>query len=431
MGLTTEPNSRETRRPLNRWPFSFADSRLNPWRGLGGLPREVWLLFATNLINRAGMMVLPFLVVYLTRERHFSAGQAGLALAFYGAAAIVAGPISGRVSDRIGALSVMRASLLMSGTVLMLFPLAHSRPAVYGMTMLWAGCAELFRPASLAAITHVVSAEQRKPAYALNRLAINLGMSIGPALGGFLAAVSFRAMFVVDAGTTILAGVVLTLLPWQKATGGSLDMKDGMNSPADARSLVHDKRLLIFLVATFLVGIVFFQHESALPLYLVQYLSQSPAFYGMLFTINTLLIVALEVPLNRATAHWPNAWALFMGCMLFAIGFGSLAFVTSATGVVVTVVFWTFGEMMLFPAMAAHLGEIAPIERRGAYMGAYSMSLSVALASGPWLGTQLLASTGPIGVWSIMFVLGALAAVLMVYGAPHRRPIRVAVAAES
>jgi len=430
MGLTTEPNSRETRRPLNRWPFSFADSRLNPWRGLGGLPREVWLLFATNLINRAGMMVLPFLVVYLTRDRHFTLVQAGFALAVYGAAAIAAGPISGWLSDRIGALPIMRASLLMSGSVVLLFPLARSRAAVYAATALWAACAELFRPASLAAITHVVASEERKPAYALNRLAINLGMSIGPALGGFLAAVSFRAMFLVDALTTIIAGLVLTFAPWHAATGGRSVDSDSL-SRGDTRSLLHDRRLLIFLSASFLVGIVFFQHESALPLYLVQYLSLSPAFYGGLFTVNTLLIVALEVPLNRATSHWPNAWALFTGCMLFAIGFGSLAVVSSATGVLVTVVLWTFGEMMLFPAMSAHLGDIAPVEQRGAYMGAYSMSLSVALASGPWLGTQLLASAGPIGVWSIMFVLGALAAVLMVYGAPDRRPLRVAVAAES
>src|SRR5947207_8881343 len=255
MGLTTEPNSSETRRPLNRWPFSFAGSRLNPWRGLGGLPREVWLLCATNLINRAGMMVLPFLVLYLTRERHFSAGQAGLALAFYGAAAIIAGPISGSLSDRIGALPIMRASLLLSGSVLLLFPLAHSRAAVYGTTILWAGCAELFRPASLAAITHVVSPEQRKPAYALNRLAINLGMSIGPALGGFLAAVSFRAMFLVDALTTIVAGVVLSVSTWTAATGGSQQASAAEDVP-DARSLLPDWRLLVFLGASFLVGIV-------------------------------------------------------------------------------------------------------------------------------------------------------------------------------
>src|SRR5947209_4611420 len=247
MGLTTEPNSRETKRPLNRWPFSFADSRLNPWRGLGGLPREVWLLFATNLINRAGMMVLPFLVVYLTRDRQFTLGQAGFALAVYGTAAIIAGPISGWLSDRIGALPIMRASLLMSGSVVLFFPLAHSRGAVYAATALWAACAELFRPASLAVITHVVASQQRKPAYALNRLAINLGMSVGPALGGFLAAVSFRAMFLVDAMTTIVAGLVLSLSRWRASTRQSIGDIEKSEQRADARSLLYDWRLMVFL----------------------------------------------------------------------------------------------------------------------------------------------------------------------------------------
>jgi len=176
---------------------------------------------------------------------------------------------------------------------------------------------------------------------------------------------------------------------------------------------------------------VFFQHESALPLYLVQYLHLSPAFYGMLFTINTLLIVALEVPIVTATAHWPNVRSLIIGCMLFAIGFGSLSVIASPGGVIATVVIWTFGEMLLFPAMSAHMAEIAPENRRGAYMGAYSMALSLALTVGPWMGTQLLAVLGPIRVWFVMFALGALAALLMVFSVPRRRPSHVVVAAES
>jgi MFS family permease len=430
MALTNEPTINEAKRPPDWWPFAFAQSRLNPWRGLGGLPREIWLLFATNLVNRAGMMVLPFLVLYLTRALHFSAARAGFVFAVYGASAIIAGPISGKLSDRIGALPIMRASLVSSGIALLLFPLAKSYAAVIAITIAWAACAELFRPASLAAITHVVSPSQRRAAFALNRLAINLGMSIGPALGGFLATVSFRAMFAVDAVTTLLAGAVLSLTTWQLSTGGREAQSEG-EIQLEMRSILRDRRLAIFLVGSVLVGIVFFQHESALPLYMVEYLRMSPAFYGTLFTINTLLIVALEVPLNAATSRWPNTWSLVVGSLLFAVGFGGLAFVSSVPGVTGLVIVWTFGEMMLFPAMAAHLGEIAPASLRGTYMGAYSMSLSVALTLGPWLGTQLLASTGPLGVWSIMFALGVLAAALMVYAAPPHRRRRAAVVAES
>ena len=420
--------SEKGRRPPDRWPFSFAGSRLNPWRGLAGLPREVWLLFATNLINRAGMMVLPFLVVYLTRALHFSAPRAGFIFAIYGATAIVVGPISGKLSDQIGALPIMRASLLSSGIALFLYPFAKTFGAVVVVTIAWAGCSELFRPASLAAIAHVVSPEQRKPAFALNRLAINLGMSIGPALGGFLATVSFRSMFVVDSATTIIAGTVLSLTTWRLSTGGA-SISSETDSHLEVRSIFRDRRLAVFLVASVLVGIVFFQHESALPLYIVEFLHMSPAFYGTLFTINTLLIVALEVPLNQATAHWPNTWSLVAGCLLFAVGFGALAFISSALGILAMVIVWTFGEMMLFPAMAAHLGEVAPQALRGTYMGAYSMSLSIALTLGPWMGAQLLGATGPVGVWSVMFVLGVLGAVLMVYAAPphlRRRAVDVA-----
>ncbi len=431
MGLTTEPTIREAKRPPDRWPLSFVRSPLNPWRGLSGLPREVWLLFATNLINRAGMMILPFLVLYLTRELHFSLARAGFVFAVYGATATLTGPMAGKLSDRIGALPIMRASLISSGLALLLYPLARSFPMVVGMTVLWAACAEMFRPTSLAAITHVVTAAQRKPAYALNRLAINLGMSIGPALGGFLATVSFRAMFVVDAATTLVAGAVLTLTAWRLATGGRGTPPPVDDAHIEVRSIFRDRRLAIFLLASVMVGIVFFQHESALPLYMVQYLGMSPAFYGTLFTINTLLIVALEVPLSAATARWPNTWSLVTGSLLFAIGFGGLAFLSSAGGILALVVIWTFGEMMLFPAMAAHLGEVAPVSLRGAYMGAYSMSLSIALTLGPWMGTQLLGAIGPAGVWSVMFALGVLAAALMVYAAPPHLRRRAVAAVES
>jgi MFS family permease len=405
-------------------------SMRNPWATLSGLPREIWILFTANLVNRAGMMVLPMLLIYLTRDLGFAPARAGFVFAVYGITAIVVGPIAGRLSDRVGPLPLMRASLLISGSLILMYPLARSYAAVLAITALWAAAAELFRPASLSAITGVVPSAQRKAAFAVHRLAINLGMSVGPALGGFLAAVSFRAMFAVDGVTSIAAGIVLSAFPWTPAAEDEAATESTQSAQWTAQS-VFSPRFLVFLLGVVLTGIVFFQHEGAMPLFIIGNLHLTPAFYGILFTINTLLIVALEVPLNAATSHWKNRNTMVLAAMLFAFGFGALAIVTSAAGVVATVVIWTFGEMLLFPSMSAHMGAIAPPERRGTYMGTYSMALSTAFAVGPWLGTVLYARYGPSMVWVAMFFIGTVSAGLLSFATPRPRAIPAAAAAGS
>src|ERR1051325_3314044 len=151
---------------------------LNPWRGLKGLPREIWVLFMTTLVNRAGTMALPFLVLYLTRSRGLSAGQAGLTLGVYGVGAMITAPISGALTDRIGSLLVMKGSLVFSALLLFLFPFIPDYRGVLLLTFLWAMANEAFRPASLSATAEYVAPENRKTAMAVGRVAINLGMSI-------------------------------------------------------------------------------------------------------------------------------------------------------------------------------------------------------------------------------------------------------------
>jgi predicted MFS family arabinose efflux permease len=111
---------------------------MNPWRGLRELPRQIWILFAATLVNRCGTMVLPFLVLYLTRELKISVSHAALALTIYGVAALLTMPVSGWVTDRLGSLIVMRASLLLSGLALFLFPLAHHFVAILFITFAFA-----------------------------------------------------------------------------------------------------------------------------------------------------------------------------------------------------------------------------------------------------------------------------------------------------
>lgn len=389
---------------------------MNIWRSLRGLPRDVWVLAISSLVNRAGTMVLPFLVLYLTRQLGFSAPRAGFALAVYGAGSIIAAPLAGRFSDLIGPLPIMRASLIGTGLLLLIFPFVESYEGVIALTLAWALVSEAFRPANLAMIAEVVPQEQLKPAYALIRLAINLGMSIGPAVAGFIAAHSFEWIFVVDAVTTLAAGAVLLATPF---SGGKRAKREANDSASDAAvfrsSVLDDRRMLLFLSALFLVGFVFFQHEGALPLFLVQDLQLSPAFYGLLFTVNTVMIVFMEVPLNAATSHWPHRRALAIGALLFALGSGAFAFAGGPATVIFAIVIWTFGEMLLFPQASAYVAEIAPPARRGQYMGAYSLAFNLAFAVAPWAGTSTFAQFGAKVLWIGVFAIGATSAVMMLF----------------
>lgn len=381
---------------------------LNPWRGLRGLPREIWLLFGATLVNRAGTMALPFLVLYLTRGLQLSGGYAGFALTAYGVGALVGTQLGGRLSDRVGPLAVMRASLLLSGGVLLLFPLLQGYAAIVAATFAWAVIGEAFRPASLAVTTDLVAPAQRKAAFAVSRLAINLGMSVGPAVGGFLATVSFPVLFLVDGITSLVAAAVLLLALWRVPP-----REAGEHASAVPTGVLSDRSARLFLAGVFLVAVVFLQHEGAMPLFLVRDLGYTESFYGLLFTVNTVLIILLEVPLNGWMAEWPHRRALVLGAMLTAAGFGLLAVSTSVWEVVATVVVWTFGEMILFPTAATYVSELAPPARRGEYMGAYSMAFSLAFVVGPWAGTALLERAGGGVLWGAVFACGALAALLM------------------
>lgn len=380
---------------------------MNAWRDLARLPRRLWILAAANLVNRAGTMALPFLSLYLIKARGFAPGAAGAMLAVYGATAFVVGPVSGALCDRWGANRVMVGSLGISGLVLLGFPLARTLPQVAVMTALWALSAEAFRPAGMTVVSESAPADMRKQANALHRLSVNLGMSVGPAVGGFLAAVSFPALFYIDGVTTLAAAA---LLSWFLADAGPARAAESRGLPS-LRALA-DPTLRYCVLAAIPVALVFFQNDGALPVFLVRDLGLKESAFGLIFTLNTVLIVVCEIPLNHATAHWSYRRTLGLGAALFAAGYGAHAFAHRFWQVALATAVWTFGEMIFLPGLSAFVAEISPDGRRGEYMGLYSMSFSLAFMAGPWAGLAVLSRWGPAALWTTAFVIGASAAVL-------------------
>jgi predicted MFS family arabinose efflux permease len=388
---------------------------LKYWTSLRDLPRPVWVVFSSTLVNRAGSMVLSFLVLYLTRERGFSAEHAGFMMFLYGVGAIVTGPFAGRLADRWGAVPVMRASLFLSGVTLLVYPLARTLPAIIAATVALAMLTEAFRPAAMAFFGEAVEPARRKSAFAVYRLAINLGMAIGPAIGGILATISFRYLFLVDGATSLAAAIVLVVAALPLAAKRKGVPHESLPTTMRRRLAIGahaDRRFLFFLASVLPVTVIFFQHISSMPLFIVQDLGLSAATFGLLFSLNCLIIVIFEVPLNVATAHWSHRRTLALGALLSGAGFGAMAFARDFWSLAATVVIWTFGEMLFFPASAAYATDVAPDERRGEYSGLYTMTFSVAFAIGPWAGTVVLERLGARILWSLTFVLGLIAAAM-------------------
>ena len=379
--------------------------RVNPWRGLSGLPSSVWLVCASTLVNRLGTMAMPFLVLYLIQDRRWTAEDAGLAMAVYGAGALVTGPLAGRLADRLGHARVLQASLWSSGLAMALVPMVESRLLLFPLIALWSALTQAFWPSAMALLVGAAPPEQRRAVYALHRLAVNLGMAVGPAAGGLIAHFSFRWVFWVDALTTLASALILAIFLRVPEQPAAREMP--------GRSPWRDGRLAYLLLGFLPVLIVFFQIEGPLPLWVVRDLGFGTRFFGLIFTVNTLLIVALEVALNLGMAAWPHRRLLLLGSLCYALGFGLTGLATTRSLLLGTVVLWTFGEMILLPAMADAVATLAPADRRGEYMGLYSLCYAAALTVGPWLGVLVYSRLGAMVTWAGCALLGLASAALL------------------
>ncbi len=363
---------------------------MNPWKGLSGLPRCIWMLALSTLINRLGTMVMFFMTLYLVQGRGWKEAEAATAMLLYGLGALAVSPFSGRLADRMGHRRLLAWSLVSSALVLMLIPWAGSKALFYPLVVLWSALNQAFWPASGALIADLTAPEQRKQAFVLHRLASNLGIALGPAAGGLIAQHSFRALFWIDGLTTLLGAAVL--VAWVPATavvaheGGSL-------------SGWRDRNLLFLLLGLLPVTLVFTQIHGSLPLWVSRDLAYGPRIFGLVFTLNTVLILLLEVALNTRLANWRPGRQLALGSLLIAMGFGFTGLAQTLPLLALTVIAWSLGEMILLPASSEAVASLAPADRRGEYMGLYSLSWTLGMTLGPGLGLLIYAGSGPRVLW--------------------------------
>jgi MFS family permease len=394
----------------------MAEERRTLRAGIRSLPGPVWILCAGSFVNRFGSFVAVFLVLYL-REKGYSIAEAGFVVSLYGAGNVMAAAVGGLVADRLGRRNAIAISMFTSAATLLALSQADEIVLIGALTILAGLTGEMYRPASAALLTDLVPAGQRLPAFALNRLAINLGFAAGPATAGLLADRSFTYLFVGDALTSLVFGALaLAALP------EGVRARRGDERRGEAiRTIARDRAFLFFLVSSILGAFVYFQANATFPLH-VKENGLSNADYGLLISLNGLAIVLLELPFTSITQRFPAIPTLAVGSILVGLGFALNAWAESLAALAFTVLIWTIGEIVYAPVASAYVADIAPVHLRGRYQGAWGLMWGLAFMLGPGLGAVFFAWNGD-AFWLFCGVLGALSAGLLLAGSsPPRSP---------
>lgn len=386
-------------------------------RDVRDLPRTAWVIYAGTFINRFGSFVLTFLVLILVK-RGYSPAEAGIAASAYGVGSVAAAMIGGQLADRFGRRRTIALSMFSGAAVILLLWRAQALPAIIALAALAGMTGELYRPAAAALLADVTPAGRRVVTFALYRLAVNAGFALGPAVAGYLAASSFTIIFIGDAVTCALYGVlVLVAVPrsFDRPIEVPLRRDEGESAargPSALRMIAADRALLSVLLASVAIGFVY--HQSTVTMALeVDARGLPTSAYGFLASLNGAICLLLELPVAAVTAR-AAAWIpLAVGAALTGAGFGGIAVAATFWALAVTVVVWSLGEIVQSPVSQAFVADLAPPGLQGRYQAAFGFTHALGLVLAPALGPALFAWSRP-GLWAICAILGAAASLTYV-----------------
>jgi MFS family permease len=377
-------------------------------------PRSFWFVWWGTLINRLGGFVVPLLAIYLTQVRKLDVADAGAIVSVFGAGNLIASQIGGQLTDRLGRRSTMLLSLF--GGAAAMFGLAFARDLVTIAVMVGVVglVGELYRPAVLAFIADVVPQDKRVDAFGIVYWAINLGFAIASVLGGLLAELDFRILFVADGATMLVYGILVAIA-----------VPETMPPPRPAettrsRSWIRDRELVVLVAISIVFMLIPMQFGATLSVHMTAQ-DFTPAAYGAVMAVNGVIIIVLQPAMIGWIKRFDANRMIVVAALLYGAG---AALHGAATNVMVhclAVFVWTVGEIIDSPTRSAIVAGLAPPDMRGRYQGALVMTFGAAQLVGPKLGTWTWQHVGSGAVWGGCLAVGVAVALAVAATAPARR----------
>ena len=389
------------------------------------LPASFWYLWLGTVINRLGGFAVPFLMLYLTARLQMAPASAALLVSVLGAGSFVAQLTGGELADRLGRRPVMMLSFFVAPIAMIVLGLTHETVLLV-VAMFFLGLfTDLYRPAVNAAIVDLVPAERRTRAFGYIYWAVNFGAAIAPVVAGLLANFDYFLLFLGDALTTAIFGlIVLARVPETQ----SAEIAAAARAPTHARvgQALRDPMLLFFVVLSVLVGMIYAQGQVTLPLDMAAH-GLPPSDYGLAIAVNGTLIVLVTLWVSRRVERLPRYPVMAAAALLLGLGFGLTGLASTLPFYAVTVGVWTLGEVISASIAPTIVSEMSPLAMRGLYQGIWGSSWGLAFFLGPALGGFVFDHLGSDTLWAITFVIGIIVAVgYLLMSIPARRRTRVA-----
>jgi MFS family permease len=367
-------------------------------------PRQYWLMITGIIIATAGgSMIWPFIVIYASGKLKLPLSTVAALISINAGIGLIASLIAGTLADKIGRKVVMVFSLAVNGIAYLLLVYAQTYIHFAALMVLIGLSNPLYQVGADAMLADIIPFEDRTDAYALTRIANNAAFALGPAAGGFLATRSYNLAFYFAAAGFITYSLLLLFKAQETLSfanesnsmtplKGETVLQGYIRVFKDTRYMTLIALISLGLIAPTLLWIL-------MPVYTKTHFGILEAQYGWIPTTNAVMCVFIQHFVTRLTRQYDTLPVVGAGMLIYALGVGSVAFMSSFWGFWLSMVILTFGELTLVPTTSKYVADTAPADFRGRYMSIYWLGWGLARTLSPIIGGFLNDNIAPHAIW--------------------------------
>ncbi len=375
-------------------------------------PSQFYIILAGLLLSTTGTsMIWPFLTIYVSEKLDLPLTEVAGLLALNGLVALFASFFAGPITDRFGRKGILVVGLAGSGAIYFFLGQADTLPAFALLLALRGLFQPLYRVGTNAMVSDLVEPEKRPDAFALMRMSDNVGIAIGPAIGGFIAVSSYTVGFSIAAISLLLYSLAIVL--FTRETMPDRVDPDLHHTPRfdGYGDVIRDRTFIYFLSSFTLFQICSVMLWVLLGVYAKQNYGVLESEYGFISATNALMVVLFQVGVTRITKRYLPLPVLALGAFIYALGVGSIMLGSSFWDFWLSYIVVTIGELIILPTANTFVANSAPIDQRGRYMGFFVLAQGAGTSVAPLLGGVLNDQIGPKAIWLGSSVFGMLGSV--------------------